>query len=203
MVSETLYRMSSETYNRIVEIGGLGKRDPVVLVDGLLVNRREKTPRYSTTVARGFSALEAAIPNSRHVRGQNSVVLRNGPSGDSVPEPPLMVVLGDILRYEERHPDGIEVGLVIEVAVDANALRIDRAGLARYAHAGIPNVWIVNVSDRSVEVYSEPSGPSADPGYRRFETLRPGQALAGEIGNASTGPSALQPIPVDAFFAPN
>jgi hypothetical protein len=53
-----------------------------------------------------------------------------------------------------------------------------------------------------IEVYSEPSGPSADPGYRRFETLRPGQTLAGEIGNATTGPAALAPIPVEAFFAP-
>ena len=103
----------------------------------------------------------------------------------------------------DRHPIDSEVGLVVEVASDSDALRIDRAGLPRYAHAGIPIACIVNIPDRSIEVYSEPSGPSADPGYRKFETLRPGQTLAGEIGNAMTGPAAIAPIAVDAFFAPN
>ena len=36
-----------------------------------------------------------------------------------------------------------------------------------------------------------------------METLRPGQSVAGEIGNATTGPAAIAPIAVDAFFAPN
>jgi hypothetical protein len=63
--------------------------------------------------------------------------------------------------------------------------------------------WVVNIPERTVEVYSEPSGPSADPGYRRLETLRPGQTLAGEIGHAETGPAALLPVAVEAFFPPN
>ena len=92
---------------------------------------------------------------------------------------------------------------MVEVAADLDAVRIDRAGMSRYAHAGIPIACIVNIPDRSIEVYSEPSGPTADPSYRKSETLRPGQALAVEIGNAATGPAAIAPIPVDAFFAPN
>jgi hypothetical protein len=119
-----------------------------------------------------------------------------------MPEPDLAVVFGNLERYEERHPAGSEVGLVIEVSSSVDAVRIDRAGLFRYAHAGIPIACIVNVPDRSLEVYSEPSGPSADPGYRRFETLRPGQTFVGQIGNAETGRSALAPIAVEAFFAP-
>jgi hypothetical protein len=202
MVSETLYRMSYETYEQIVEHGILGPRDPVVLVDGLLVTRRTKTPRYSTTFGLALRALQASLPDGWHVRFQSPVVLRGGSDADSAPEPPLMVVLGDLMRYEKRHPQGSETGFVIDIAVDPDALRIDRIGLARYAHAGIPIACIVNIPDRSLEVYSEPSGPSADSGYRRFETLRPGQTLAGEIGNAETGPSALLPIPVEAFFAP-
>ena len=56
--------------------------------------------------------------------------------------------------------------------------------------------------NRSVEVYSEPSGPSADPSYRRSETLRPGQSLAGEIGNAATGPAAHGPDPRSTRSSP-
>ena len=203
MVSETLYRMSYDTYERIVELGGLGPRDPVVLVDGLLVNRRTKTPPYSTTVARGDLILRVSIPSGWHIRAQNPVALRGGPNGDSAPEPPLMVVFGSLLRYEDRHPTGSEIGLVVDVATDSDALRIDRTGLFRYAHAGIPIACIVNIPDRSIEVYTEPSGPTTDPSYRKSETLRHGQFLAGEIGNATTGPAAIAPIPIDAFFAPN
>jgi hypothetical protein len=203
MVSEIPYRMPYEIYERMVELGLLGKRDPVVLVDGLLVTRRAKTPPYSTTVMRGDDILRTSIPLGWHVRPQGAVVLRGGLKGDSVPEPPLMVVFGDILRYEKRHPAGSEIGLVVDIATDLDALRIDRAGLFRYAYASIPIACIVNILDRSLEVYSEPSGPSADPGYRRFETLRPGQSIAGEIGNATTGPAVLSPIPVEAFFAPS
>jgi Putative restriction endonuclease len=203
MVSEIPYRMPSEIYERMVDLGLLGKRDPVVLVDGLLVTRRAKTPPYSATVIRGHDVLRTSIPLGWHVRPQCAVVLRGGPKGDSVPEPPLMVVFGDILRYHERHPSGSEIGLVVDVATDSEGLRIDRAGLFRYAHAGIPIACTANVADRFLEVYSEPSGPSADPRYQRMETLRPGQSIAGEIGNATTGPATIAPIAVDAFFAPN
>ena len=202
MVSETLHRMSYEKYERIVELGGLGPRDPVVLVDGLLVNRRTKTPPYSTTALLGHEILRASIPVGWHVRLQNPVALRGGPKGDSAPEPPVMVDFGDLLKYEHRHPEGSEIGLVVDIATELDALRIDRAGLSRYAHASIPIACIVNIPDRSIEVYSEPSGPTANPGYQRSETLRPGQSLAGKIGNASTGPAALAPIPVESFFGP-
>ena len=201
MVSETLYRMTCDTYERMVDLGLLGPKDPVVLVDGLLVIRRIKTPPYSTVVALGDAILRASIPVGWHVRPQNPVTLRDGPNGDSAPEPPLMVVFGDLLRYENRHPTGSEIGVVVDVATDSDALRIDRAGLFRYAHAGIPIACIVNIPDRSIEVHSDPSGPVVDAHYRSVATLRPGQSIAGEIGNATTGPAAIAPIPVDAFFA--
>jgi Putative restriction endonuclease len=198
-----LYRISYDLYERIVELGLLGPNDKVVLLGGLLLNLMSKGHLHRSAVLRGLKALGAAIPDGWHIQPEQAVVLRGGPDGDSAPEPDLAVIFGDLARYDQRLPIGAEVGLIIEVATSPDAVRIDRAGLHRYAHAGIPIACIVNIPDRSIEVYSEPSGPSADPVYRRFETLRPGQFLAGEIGNATTDPAALTPIPVEAFFAPN
>jgi Putative restriction endonuclease len=203
MPALTLYRMSFDLYERIAELELLRSSDHVVLLDGLLVNQMTKGHLHNSAVLRGQEALRAAIPAGWHVRPEQSVALLGGPDGDSAPEPDLAVIFGNFERYDNRLPNGSEIGLVIEVSSSPVAIRIDRAGLPRYAHAGIPIACIVNIPDRSVEVYSEPSGPSADPGYRRFETLGPGQTLAGEIGNAETGPAALAPIGVEAFFAPN
>jgi hypothetical protein len=199
----SLYRMSYDLYERIAEAGLLGPKDRVILLDGFLVSQMPIGPSHSTSVALGQLAIQAEAPPGWYVRAEQPIILRDGPRGDSVPQPDLAIVVGSILRYASRHPIPSEIGLVAEVATDLDAVRIDRAGLFRYAHAGIPIACIVNVADRLLEVYSEPSGPAADPVYRKSETLRPGQSLAGEIGNASTGPAALAPILVEAFFAPN
>ncbi len=203
MPALSLYRMSYDLYERIGELELLRSSDHVVLLDGLLVNRMPKGPPHRNAVLRGLAALQAATPPGWHVQPEQPIALRDGPHGDSVPEPDLMVVLGDLGRYENRHPVGSEIGLVVEVASSPDALRVDRAGLFRYAFAGIPLACIVNIPDRCIEVHSDPSGPVADPGYRTVAILRPGQSLAGEIGTPGTGPAAIAPIPVGSFFAPN
>ncbi len=199
----SLYRMPYDLYERIAEIGLLGPKDRVVLLDGFLVNQTPISSHHTTSVDLGREALRAAVPVGWYVRAEQPIVLRGGPHGDSAPQPDLAVAVGSILTYVKRHPIASEVGLVVEVAADLDAVRIDRAGMSRYAHAGIPIACIANIADGSLEVYSEPSGPMADPVYRKLEALRAGQLLDGEIGNPTTGPAALAPIPVEAFFAPN
>ena len=57
--------------------------------------------------------------------------------------------------YHRRTPTPADVFLLIEVA--DSSLQVDReVKLARYAAAGIPEVWIVNVRARQVEGYSDP-----------------------------------------------
>ena len=57
--------------------------------------------------------------------------------------------------YHREHPSPADVLLLIEVA--DSSLELDReVKLARYAAAGIAEVWIVNVRARQVEGYSDP-----------------------------------------------
>ena len=198
----TLYRLSYDKYERIGELGLLGSTDKVVLLDGMLVNQMTKGTEHAVAVLRGLAVLQAAIPAGWHVRPEQPIALRGGPHGDSAPEPDLTVVLGDIERYIRQHPTGTEIGLVIEVASAIDAVRIDRAALSRYAFANIPIACIVNLATRTLEVYSDPSGVTPDPSYRSLTTLRDDQTFAAEFGNPSTGPAAITPIPVSAFFAP-
>jgi Uma2 family endonuclease len=72
-------------------------------------------------------------------------------TADSEPDPDVMVVRGARRNYRERHPGPGDVGLVVEVA-DTTLQRNRGVKLRLYAAAGIPTYWIVNQSERRIEV---------------------------------------------------
>jgi Uma2 family endonuclease len=75
---------------------------------------------------------------------------------DSEPEPDLAVVIGRRLDYRDRHPNAKEIELVIEVA-DSSLDRDRTLKQKIYAKSGIPNYWILNLTDLTVEVYTQQS----------------------------------------------
>jgi hypothetical protein len=56
--------------------------------------------------------------------------------------------------YETRHPEPADDALIIEVA--DSSLRQDRNLMPICGGGVVPTSWIVNLSDREVEVYSHP-----------------------------------------------
>jgi Uma2 family endonuclease len=95
---------------------------------------------------------------------------------DSEPEPDFAVVRGTAADYENRHPGAADVGLVIEVA-NSSLLRDQRDKTHIYARGGIVCYWIVNLVDSRVEVYIQPSGPTAVPSYGSFQTYQPADSV--------------------------
>ncbi|MBE7481493.1 MAG: Uma2 family endonuclease [Polyangiaceae bacterium] len=55
----------------------------------------------------------------------------------------------------------------------------DRLKAHTYAAAGIPEYWIVNLPERSVEVYRQPRDDGA---YGEIATLRAGQVIRASVG---------------------
>src|SRR5262249_50283397 len=111
------------------------------------------------------------LPAGWDYRVQSSIVL-----ADSQPEPDIAVCRGDETAYLTRHPMGGDVGLVVEVA-DSSLLRDQRDKTRIYARAHIPVYWIINLVDRRIEVYTQPSGPTAAPAYGAFQTYQPADAV--------------------------
>src|SRR5206468_1533833 len=104
-----------------------------------------------------------SIPRGWRLRVQSTVVL-----SDSQPEPDFAAVRGDSRTYLTQHPVASDVGLLIEVA-DSSLLRDQRDKTRIYARANIPVYWIINLVERRVEVYTQPSGPTAVPAYGTFQ----------------------------------
>ena len=70
---------------------------------------------------------------------------------DSDPEPDAAIIRGPMDQYHD-HPQSAL--LAIEVA--DSSLRLDRRKAKIYAAAGVQEYWIVNLSDRCVEIHREP-----------------------------------------------
>ena len=112
---------------------------------------------------------------------------------DSEPEPDVAVARGDETTYDTRHPGPGDLGLVVEVAY--SSLTLDRVHLARiYARAGIVEYWIVNLIDRQVEVYTQPSGPTAAPTYGHRHDYGPGDSVPLVLDGVAVGQVAVSEV---------
>jgi Uma2 family endonuclease len=180
--SDQLYRISLDVYRAMGDLGLILPEDRVELLDGLLVKRMTKGPRHVTVTYRLIKYLDANLPAGWTVRKEDPIELPAGPAGDSAPEPDVAVVVGSLETYGETHPGPGAVALVVEVATKPSMVARDRRGLARYAWAGLPAAWIVNLVNETVEVFTQPSGMVPDPRYGESAIRRKGDVLEIRIG---------------------
>jgi Uma2 family endonuclease len=150
-------------YDKLIELG-MFQDERIELLRGVLVPMSPIGAPHSATIDRLVRILVLALSDRATVRIQNPYAALD----DSEPEPDLSVVpLGD---YDAEHPERAE--LLIEVA--ESSLSRDRGlKLHIYAENGVPEYWVVNLVDRRVEVYREPSSS----GYRVVRHFERGQSI--------------------------
>jgi hypothetical protein len=154
-------RFTVDEYHQLIQAGILTEDDPVELLEGWIVPKMPRGPAHDTAIELTNEALRSRLPTGWRVRVQSAIT-----TIDSEPEPDLAIVRGSIRNNLGRHPGPEDIGVAIEV-VDASLGR-DRKDKGRlFARAGIVCYWIVNLTDRLVEVYTDPSGADANAGYRQ------------------------------------
>lgn len=165
-------RFTVDEYLRMVAAGILTDRDKVELIEGRIVEKMPRNPPHEATLQRVFSLLMKLCPPEWLVRVQSTLRCAR-----SAPEPDVMVLRGPVDRYDQAHPTSEDALLVVEIA--DSSLRDDRhAKVALYAGAGIANYWIVNLVDRRVEVYTDPTGPDHFPSYRSRQDFAEGDTVS-------------------------
>ena len=157
-----------EDYHRLAEVGILGEDDRVELLDGQIVEMTPIGSRHAGCVNHVTQLLYRELGDTVILGVQNPVVL----GAHSEPQPDIAVLKPRPDAYRGAHPGPAEVLLVIEVA--DTSLEFDReVKLPRYAAAGIPEAWLVDLEHEAIEVHREP-GPE---GYRDVRTLGRGATL--------------------------
>src|SRR5439155_18477850 len=157
---EPMRQFSVDEFHRMIDAGILGEDERVELLEGWLVAKMVHNPRHDAMIDSAREAIQNRVPSTWRVRVQSAIT-----TDDSEPEPDLAVVIGPASRYKAAHPRPSDVGLIVEVA--DSSIRLDRGlKLRLYARAQIATYWIINLQDRCVEVYTDPTGPTATPDYR-------------------------------------
>jgi Uma2 family endonuclease len=139
-------------YHRMGEVGILGERDRVELIEGELVAMSPIGSYHHGTVNNLNHSLVYAV-------GDRAVVSVQGPvrlDDFNEPEPDFVLLRPRPDFYRDAHPGPADVLLLIEVA--DTSLNYDRAVTrALYARHAIPEFWIVNLNAGEVEACREPN----------------------------------------------
>lgn len=162
-------RFTVEEYHRLAEVGVLHEDDRVELLNGVIVNMMPIGPFHGGSVNR-LNRLFERVSRDRWVTSVQGP-LQIHPHHE--PQPDLLLLKPRDDFYGSRHPRPEDVYLLIEVS--DSTLLIDREEkLPIYAKARIQEVWIMNLPERVIEVYTAPR----DGEYTEMRRVAPGETLA-------------------------
>ena len=163
------YRFSVEEYHKLGEAGILDENDRVELLDGEIILMAPIGKHHAKAVRRLARKLNAVFADVSIVDSQNAIVLDDF----SEPQPDILLLRLEIDDTDEL-PRPEDILLVIEVA--DSTLRFDSTTKLRaYARAGLAEYWIVNLAERAVDIYRNPTGAGYAEHFRRerADTLAP------------------------------
>ena len=162
------YLFTVAEYNRMGETGILTEDDRVELIEGEIVEMSPIGRRHAACVDRLTELLSEQLQRKVIVRVRSPIVLNDY----TEPQPDVALLRRREDFYERALPAPDDVLLIVEVA--DTTLDYDRQiKVPLYARAGIREVWVVNLMDERVEVYTRP----ADGAYQNASQYGRGEAI--------------------------
>jgi Uma2 family endonuclease len=141
-----------EEYDRLIEAGFFAPDERLELIDGEIVTMSPIGARHAACVTRISEVLRARLGERALIWIQNPVVV--GHRQEFQPDVAVLRRRDDY--YATRRPGPGDTFLVVEVADTTFAL--DRSiKVPRYAAAGVPEVWLVDLQRDLVLVFDTPA----------------------------------------------
>lgn len=146
-------RFTVDDFARMLKAGILAQDDRVELIDGDVLQLPPLTPLHCG-ITRRVNYQFVCQPGNTAIVGVHSPVQLNQYT-EPLPDVVLLRRRADF--YSTRHPGPDDVLLIVEVA-DLRVTYDRLEKLPRYAEAGIPEVWLVDLEQFVVTQFTEPAG---------------------------------------------
>ena len=170
----SLRAFTVDEYHSMIKAGVFHEDEHIELLDGRIQKTMPVGSEHAAIVKRLNRLFVLGLSVDYLIGVQDPIQL----SDLSEPEPDLSILFARDDEYKDSHPTPEDIRLLIEVA-DSTWIYDRDKKLPRYAQAGVPEVWIVNVNRGEIEQHSEPSGDR----YRIRQTWRQGEQLTLALPN--------------------
>lgn len=147
------HRLTVEEYYRMAEAGILGEDDRLELIDGEIIDMPPIGVGHTSVVKRLNAIFTRGAGEGAIVSVQDPIRL----NARSEPQPDLALLRHRADYYRDAHPGPADVLMLVEVADSSLRYDVD-VKLPLYARHGIPEVWIVDLEHRRLEIYRRPEG---------------------------------------------
>lgn len=180
--TEPVRRFTVEEYHAMIQAGVFAEGDPYELIEGWLLPKTTRNAPHDLCVQRLQRMFMKLLPEEWLCFVQSAVTLADGE-----PEPDIAIVRGPDGQYSRQHPEGPDVGLVVEVA-DSSLVRDRGPKLRSYARASIPVYWIANIAADVLEVYTQPGvDQDGEPTYLKRQDLQRTDVVAVAVAQHQFG----------------
>jgi Uma2 family endonuclease len=150
----TLKRWTVAEYHQMSELGLLDADGRTELIAGQILLMASKGIPHVVALRLLASELDNLLNQDR-----STFIITQDPiqlSDLSEPEPDLVIVKGAMLDYMEHHPYPADIHLVVEIA--DSTLKYDcQVKDKLYAHAEIVEYWVVDLKNRQVHIFQNPT----------------------------------------------
>ena len=161
-------RFKVDYYYKLMRMGLLPEDKRTEIIDGELIEIRAIGSRHASVVKKLNNILGRHFGETAIVSVQDPVRLNDW----NEPQPDIALLRPRADFYAESHPTPTDVLLLIEVS--DSTLDYDREiKIPLYAESSIPELWLVNLPENTIEVYTQPENGS----FQNIEIRRRGETL--------------------------
>jgi Uma2 family endonuclease len=146
-----IHRISVEQFHRMVEAGVFTDSDRVELIDGEMRDMPPIGPPHGGCTNRLTMTFVPKLAGKAIVSIQGPLILDDG----TEVYPDLLVLKQREDWYRRSNPAGEDVLLVIEIA-DSSLSADLGVKLRKYARAGVPRNWVVDVKSGAIHAHRDP-----------------------------------------------
>lgn len=163
-----LRQITIAEYDLMIESGVFDENDQIELLNGVIIEKMPKGTKHSSANDRASKLFYRNLTDDVIIRSRNPIWLDKF----SELEPDVVLAKFKEDEYENSHPTPDEILLILEIADSTLGYDRNTKGSA-YARAGIRQYILLNVQEKTLEDYRE---PSAD-GFQSKQTYRSGQSF--------------------------